>query len=68
MAVSLENFIQRATPPMVLNTPRSIEACRAEGIDPSDMHIIEMKEFSKEFAPETDEAVIEQHYTRYVRR
>ena len=45
---------------MVLNTPRSIEACRAEGIDPTDMSIVEITEFGKEFAPETEESVIEQ--------
>ena len=44
---------------MVLNTPRSIEACRAEGIDPTDMSIVEITEFGKEFAPETEESVIE---------
>lgn len=54
MSVSLENFNQRAQPPMVLDSPRSIKACRAEGIDPNDMSIVDIVTFGKNLDAEID--------------
>lgn len=47
MIISLENFDEHGRSRPILNSPRSIEACKRQGIDPSELLIKTMEEIKR---------------------
>ena len=50
--LSLENFDDTKNDGIIINTPRSLEACRRQGIEPHELIRKTVKEIKKELGPE----------------
>jgi hypothetical protein len=58
MSVSLDNFDPNTSAKKPLDSPRSIEACRRQGIEPADLLVKSKEKIAKELGRNPDPEIV----------
>lgn len=66
--ISLENFNPHKKRPPYITTPRSIEACKRQGIDPEELLVKTKKQFKQELGKKTHKAIVNMYVDNYEQR